>query len=855
MTQENNWEVQPSQSAVSLFPSVFDKTNGEIVTLGSILERLGDPDPQDYMVHASAHLQQVILDGGTEKQIAQAKTRLPAAEFSLARTNRETTAPLGTFTGLVVIDYDTDNAYAAETEAFKEALHDLEWIVHAQDSAADGVWALVQVYPIPTNSQEFKQAVETLVHELTKRVDHTKYGFKVDKHTYVEKGLRFLSPDITPFGSHDQAVMYHWQDNSNIHQADDEFNIVEIIRSALQANIQDRNDYHGWIYIGMGLYHSAEDLGIDPQVMLQLWDEWSTSGKNYEIGVCAQKWATFGTGNAEGKRKDINWVLNRAREQGWQGGDLQTTVEHVMQADTRATEDHVIEDQPFHPPYTHDDISDWVARVAFANGDIHYNPITGTWYKALITGQGGGLWVPREFKTIKQDAFAFKKKLRQWAYTLGTGNFGKKIQNTVDKWSVARADESIWSSACIPDVLPNELSVKDESLKLFTRKGVMEIGVDNKTVQTVPWDPFTYFNKTILNTWLSNAEINQGYLAPGVEDMFKEFMMMGCDGNEELYDYLSLLLGAALSGELGKSTQLVLFIIGNTGTGKSSFLTGLKTVFGGLCMSVVPKDIQSKTEQHNDALANLIENKVRFAVMDEIAGKNLPVDAMKKLSGGGYYTTRRAYARGNVEGNTRCLVIASGESFPVVKSDPAFERRLRPIEWFGGRTRPTAGKRDMPYHDRLSDPESDMSRSLLMYAMNGLKRYLQEGPNALNKVPGAVKSTSDEFSRESDPLRYMLIDWMESEDMEKRNYIHGKTSSEIAYRLKEMHPKTYGEQSERGLATKIGAKLRSIDGVNQTRRTSKSRGMWMIDERNLEQTEFMETDDGDSDEFSSFQVH
>ena len=458
-------ELRPGQSAVSLFANTFDVSNGTITTLHDIITRMADPDPSDYMVQAYEDIQSLIQEGASDKEIANAKTRLPAVEFSLARTSRERGAPQGYYTGLVCIDYDTKNPNVQNAEALKNALHDLDWVVHVQDSAADGVWALIQLYPIPNNAEEFKQAAYTVCGELQRHVDHTQYNFEIDDHTFSEAGLRFISPDVTPYGSHDNAMMFYWQDNQNAKQTKQD-NIYDVILSALQANIEDKTPYNGWLFIGMALHSCIKDLGLDPHILLKMWDNWSASDKKYAIGVCEQKWATFNDGNREGKKKDINWLIGRAREQGWQGGDLQTTVEQIIGADTKATETHVIEGEVLNAPFTNDDISDWAARVSFSRGNLHYNPVTGFWYKSLITGQGGGVWVPREFKTIKDDAFQLKNSLRKWAYSLGTDNFPKKLQKAVDGWSVRLQDESIWANACIPDILPNELSAHDDSLKL-----------------------------------------------------------------------------------------------------------------------------------------------------------------------------------------------------------------------------------------------------------------------------------------------------------------------------------------------------------------------------------------------------
>lgn len=64
---------------------------------------------------------------------------------------------------------------------------------------------------------------------------------------------------------------------------------IDRVRRALKRLSQSRCDrYDEWLAVGMALRELGDD-GLD------LWDEWSQGSPSYRPGVCAAKWATFGS--------------------------------------------------------------------------------------------------------------------------------------------------------------------------------------------------------------------------------------------------------------------------------------------------------------------------------------------------------------------------------------------------------------------------------------------------------------------------------------------------------------------------------------------------------------------------------
>jgi hypothetical protein len=83
---------------------------------------------------------------------------------------------------------------------------------------------------------------------------------------------------------------------------------TEQINKAL-THVEADIGYHEWLKIGMALHDhfGGSDEG------LQLWDEWSSTGKKYEAGLCEKKWKSFG--RLQGIR--IATLFHLAREGGY----------------------------------------------------------------------------------------------------------------------------------------------------------------------------------------------------------------------------------------------------------------------------------------------------------------------------------------------------------------------------------------------------------------------------------------------------------------------------------------------------------------------------------------------------------
>ncbi|MCY4156981.1 MAG: AAA family ATPase [Gammaproteobacteria bacterium] len=83
---------------------------------------------------------------------------------------------------------------------------------------------------------------------------------------------------------------------------------IDVARALLaHINPNIKHD-EGWLDVGFGLHDKFDGS----EQALELWDEWSKNGGNYEQGLCARKWQTFSTGGG----KSFGTIVQIAKEGG-----------------------------------------------------------------------------------------------------------------------------------------------------------------------------------------------------------------------------------------------------------------------------------------------------------------------------------------------------------------------------------------------------------------------------------------------------------------------------------------------------------------------------------------------------------
>lgn len=101
-------------------------------------------------------------------------------------------------------------------------------------------------------------------------------------------------------------------DSGDHHQTTDPNDVLTAIACLQTLGAEFYDNYDKWLRVGM-ILHSV-DSG---QEMFSVWDAWSRNSKKHAPGACAEKWATFKTGE-NGKRLTIATIVHYANESGAQ---------------------------------------------------------------------------------------------------------------------------------------------------------------------------------------------------------------------------------------------------------------------------------------------------------------------------------------------------------------------------------------------------------------------------------------------------------------------------------------------------------------------------------------------------------
>lgn len=216
--------------------------------------------------------------------------------------------------------------------------------------------------------------------------------------------------------------------------------------------------------------------------------------------------------------------------------------------------------------------------------------------------------------------------------------------------------------------------------------------------------------------------------------------------------YLQTAVGYTMLGE--PKEDVVFFLIGRGGSGKSSFLGALQAVFGNYAGELPAAEVDDKTAGAGAGAAN--------ATLVSLRGKRIVTSAelpdrvrlgakLKALSGGDQVSSRGLYARTPTIYRPQFVIWLGGNFQPEAKAvDSGLTRRMRyiPME-----TVPK--KRDPMVRVRLKrDP--DVRSAILNWAIEGLRNYLTNGL----VTPEIVTNRSLRARSESSDLGPWLREWV-----------------------------------------------------------------------------------------------
>lgn len=228
-------------------------------------------------------------------------------------------------------------------------------------------------------------------------------------------------------------------------------------------------------------------------------------------------------------------------------------------------------------------------------------------------------------------------------------------------------------------------------------------------------------------------------------ELWETFLREALDDDAEVVEYLKRAVGYSLTGDV--SLELLFFVYGPGGGGKSTFLEAVRTVLGDYAVGARFEMFLRRT---GDApSANPDEARLcgaRFVPSIETdKGKKLSEGTIKRLTGGDIVTARELYSRAFDFKPTFKVWLAANDAPRVNDDDEALFRRVRRIGF--NRARTAEGSRDPRIKASLVDHRVSGS-AILAWAVEGCLAWQRDGL----KTPAAVLASTDAYRAENDPL-------------------------------------------------------------------------------------------------------
>jgi len=232
-------------------------------------------------------------------------------------------------------------------------------------------------------------------------------------------------------------------------------------------------------------------------------------------------------------------------------------------------------------------------------------------------------------------------------------------------------------------------------------------------------------------------------------DLWERFLDDVTAGDGEFRDFLQRAAGYSLTGSVRE--EVLFFVHGPGGSGKSTFLEALKATFGDYARVA---DFESFIQR---ATAGAVRNDIaelagrRFVVSIEVdEGRRLAEGLVKLLTGGDTVRARFLYQEAFEFPPTFKLWLAANHAPRVKDDDSALWRRILRVPF--DRVVPKE-RRDPTLKARLRDARTS-GPAILSWAVEGALRWQESGLS----VPAAVEQATEAYRAEMDPLREFVED-------------------------------------------------------------------------------------------------
>ena len=223
------------------------------------------------------------------------------------------------------------------------------------------------------------------------------------------------------------------------------------------------------------------------------------------------------------------------------------------------------------------------------------------------------------------------------------------------------------------------------------------------------------------------------------------------DARDKIATFLQEWAGSALSGDC--RDEVMIFLWGRPGTGKSTFTETLLAMFGTYGKTVAGKRVVGRGDGHLQWLANL--EGIRLIVFDEMPENGRwQADLLNPLISGQMIEANRM-RENSMTFKSQAHVIATGNHRPKARAASGLWRRMVIVEF-----QHIPVNEDTQLKERLAASLGDVYR----WAHEGLNSWIANGRHL--QVPEVLKQGSQDYRAAADPVAQFVQDRLETKDRE-----------------------------------------------------------------------------------------
>ena len=292
---------------------------------------------------------------------------------------------------------------------------------------------------------------------------------------------------------------------------------------------------------------------------------------------------------------------------------------------------------------------------------------------------------------------------------------------------------------------------------------------------------------------------------PGEHPVFNQFLNHISREDPEVLNWILNWLGLCLTGI--ENSRIVLFVIGEPGSGKTTFAEFVISLLEGYATAINPENLDARNFRAHASWKAALRGK-RFATMSEIKQElALNTATLNDLSGGG--TIKANFMRQDeIEFIAQAKFLIVGNHRPRLPSsrDDGIYDRLRYLEL-------SIKPQDKDPHilDKLKDERPAILHTIVQYA----KRLIANNEE-LPQTPTAMTVAADDFAAEQDHFYHDVIDII---NRHQELASHGLMWVSDLYRYyQDAYPTSHFQKSKTYFTRKLSESFKGLVSKRKTRR-------------------------------------